>query len=166
MIAPVLPPYLDGIGDYSAHLSSELSEKGHNVRIWTAQDNPHTIDKVSIYKSFDYPHQRILNFKNALTPIVENPPEWIILQYNPYSYGKWGINPILVYEIAKLRLNSPSTKIAIMCHETGTLHRDIKALTIGKIQALQLWLLGKMADVVGFSTEYWTKKIQIVVPKY
>ena len=79
LISPALPPALDGIGDYSAFLSEELARQGHEVTVLTGTDfSP--ISGVRIQK---WPPSDKGIF--GVLPLIEaDPPDWILLQYNPF----------------------------------------------------------------------------------
>ena len=74
---------MNGIGDYTAHIAEELA-KSVRVSILTAQGHAHNpIENVSICPLFraDQPS----SMKAIAAQIQQEKPDWILLQYNPFS---------------------------------------------------------------------------------
>jgi glycosyltransferase involved in cell wall biosynthesis len=155
IIAAALPPQLDGIGDYTACLAAELARSA-SVTILTGAPTPDPIPGVRIETVFsaDAPAsvQGIADYVKA------NPPDWVLLQYNPFSYGKWGLNLHLPETLRRLRRVSPGTRLAVMVHEPFVPIITPQFAVMATWQRWQLWRLGQAADVLFFSIDPWAKR--------
>ena len=120
LIAAALPPALDGIGDYAARLASQLAVGGHDMTILTASAaavEAAPIPGVTVRGAFD-PARPGTTGRPLLDAIVADRPDWVVLQYNPFSYGRRGLNLHLPRAMAGVRARSPGTRVAVMFHET------------------------------------------------
>ena len=158
LVFPVLPPVLDGIGDYTAQLARALSTS-HDVRVLTAQENALTSqDEFTVEEAFDVDSRSgVLKLSSA---IDRNPPDWLVLQYNSFSYGRWGFNPWLTRLPARIRSSSPSTQLAVMVHEPFVPFEGWRFSVMATWQRWQLWRLGQSADALFFSTQPWAEQFQ------
>ena len=114
IIAAALPPQLDGIGDYTACLAAELA-RAASVTVLTGARAPDPIPGVRIETVFsaDAP----ASVQGIADVVKANPPDWALLQYNPFSYGKWGRNLHLPRVMARIKRECPQTRFALMVHE-------------------------------------------------
>jgi glycosyltransferase involved in cell wall biosynthesis len=155
VIAAALPPKLDGIGDYTARMCQEMARSAE-IRILTAQPTPDPVPGVCIERVFSAEEPK--SVRALLDAVVADPPDWILLQYNPFSYGKWGWNPYLPQTIRAIKKRLPRTRFALMAHETFVpiIRWQFAVMTVW--QRAQLWSLGHSADLLFFSTEAWLKE--------
>jgi glycosyltransferase involved in cell wall biosynthesis len=153
---PAFPPTLDGIGDHTACLAAELSKRAR-VSVLTEEQKPTEIPGVSIHEAFSIARpQSVRSLMHAVQTVA---PDWLMLQYNPFGYGRWGLNPYLplvVRSIKRLR----RTKIALMVHEPFVPVESWKFAIMTTWQRWQLWMLGRSADVVLFSIEPWANRFR------
>ncbi len=149
MIAAALPPQVDGIGDYTAYLASELARSA-TVTVLTAAETPHSIPYVGIQTAFSVQEPRSV-WKLA-DSILSDKPDWVLLQYNPFSYGRWGLNLHLPEVMHKIK-SQGKTMIAVMAHETFTPVFSGQSALMALWQRRQFYRLGQCADVLLFSTE-------------
>lgn len=157
LLFPALPPALDGIGDYTARLAGALRPAGP-VRIWTAQPDARPISGVEIRHAFDAGRRSDLL---GLTPaLAADPPDWLILQFNQFSYGRWGLNPYLPLMLYRLRRQAPQMRIAWMAHEDFVPVTSWKNAVMTTWQRGQFWALGQLADLVLLSIETWAERYQ------
>src|SRR5437016_1775707 len=111
MITAALPPQLDGIGDYSACLGSELSRR-IDLTILTSRDHRHSpIDGVAIEPAFSVAQPR--SVWEIVPRVAGNKPDWLLLQYNPFSYGRLGFNPHLPLAIRAAQRRCPGLRFAL-----------------------------------------------------
>ena len=158
IIAAALPPTLDGIGDYSALLSEELARNPQiSVEVLTDCTRPHdTIAGVSIRGILDPNDARSVSaIGDALR---ESQPDWAILQYNPFSYGRRGLNLHLPRLMRRVREYSPNTKLAVMFHEMYVPMNSWKFAAMTPYQRWQYFQLARAADVVFVSIEPWAQR--------
>ena len=156
VIAPALPPQLDGIGDYTAHLAAELAHFAE-VKALTVQGQAHAaIPGVAIEPTFSVEQpDSVMEFARR---IEADPPDWVLLQYQPFSYGRWGLNLSLPRVMEQIKRRQPEMRFALMVHEPFVPVDCWQNAVMTTWQRWQLWALGRTADTVFFSIEAWTKK--------
>src|SRR5207244_1468495 len=91
-------------------------------------------------------------------------PDWVLLQYNPFSYGRWGLNPYLPLVMWRLRRRCPETRFALLVHEPFVPITSWKFAIETVWQRWQLWLLGQNADLIFFSIEPWAQRFRSWFP--
>lgn len=156
LISSALPPALDGIGDYTAHLAAELAGSA-KVRVLTGRAQQwDALPHVEVISAFD--SKSPSTFNALTTQIAADPPDWIVLQYNPFSYGRRGLNLRLPQVMRSIRRGGFGTKFALMVHEPFVPVLDWKHAAMTTWQRWQLWQLGRNADVIFFSIEPWAHK--------
>jgi glycosyltransferase involved in cell wall biosynthesis len=158
IVSPVLPPRLDGIGDYTAQLASELAASDE-VTILTERHSDHSpIPGVDVRGCFSASHPTSLNA--LLDHTREERPDWLLVQYNPFAYGRWGLNVHLPLVIRAIHRRVKDTRIAIMFHEVFTPATDVRFTIMTTWQRAQLFALGRSADALFFSVEQWTNRFR------
>lgn len=162
IISGALPPQLDGIGDYTALLAAELA-KSAEVVVLTGAANPAPICCVDVESIFSANDPKTITA--VLARVISDPPDWVLLQYNPFSYGRWGMNLQLPGVMRAIKRSCPETRIGLMVHEAFVPIDSVKFAVMTTWQRWQLWQLGRCADKVLFSIEPWAKKFQRWFPK-
>ena len=117
-----LEPGRDGVGDYTRRLGSELIRQGHQIALLAINDFHLKEDEVSNLDNVDEtPILRIApgkkykeRFSKAKHFIDRFDPEWISLQYVPFSFQKKGFPWNLGKQLSKL---GEGRKWHIMFHE-------------------------------------------------
>jgi glycosyltransferase involved in cell wall biosynthesis len=161
LLFPRLPPALDGIGDYTAQLAARLTQ-AQTVRVLTAQQNATAIRGVVVHSCFSL--RRRSGVLQALDVITEQPPDWLIVQYNAFSWGTYGLNVHLPYLLWHIKKTVPGVQIAVMFHEDFVPVEDWKFAVMTTWQRLQFWVLGKLADHVFFSIDPWVNQYRCWFP--
>jgi glycosyltransferase involved in cell wall biosynthesis len=165
---PALPPTLDGIGDHTARLAAELSTRAQVSVLTGEEQEPTEISGVSIDEGFGvsvheaFSIARPQSVRRLMHAVQKVAPDWLMLQYNPFGYGRWGLNPYLplaVRSIKRLK-RLRRTKIALMVHEPFVPVESWKFAIMTTWQRWQLWMLGRSADVVLFSIEPWANRFR------
>ena len=90
--------------------------------------------------------------------VASDRPAWVLIQYNPFRYGKWGFAPGLVRDVLRLRRRE-GTPLAIMVHEAWVPMSDWRSTLMGLWQRAQLRALLRLADRVMTSTEALAREI-------
>jgi glycosyltransferase involved in cell wall biosynthesis len=157
LIFPALPPALNGIGDYTAHLATELA-RTHEVRVLTAQADALDLRGAGVAVERAFTTGRRGAVHALVGPIAARRPDWVLLQYNPFSYGEWGLNLSLPAALGRIRAAAPSTRIALTVHEPFVPVRSLRSLVMTTWQRLQFWRLGRQADVVFCAIEPWVER--------
>jgi hypothetical protein len=157
-----LPPALDGIGDYSWCLSHALADQGHSVTLFTSEGPKLTPGRgVTIVPFFDPNHPATIR---VLPDLLKNksPFDWLIVQYNPFSFGRRGFNPWLIPALASAKR---STRLAVMFHETCVPFWPWKFTAMSLWQFPQLVALSLVANLAFVSTERWIRELRRCNPK-
>lgn len=163
IIAAALPPQLDGIGDYTANLALELA-KTEQVKILTAEGRDHSpIRGVAIEDAFLVSQPRTVR---RLPPIIKaDAPDWVLVQYNPFSYGRRGFNMHLPMAMRALCRQCPNVRIAVMVHEPHAWRDNWRLALMSAWHRAQLFALGRAADVIFFSIEPWALNFRSWFPR-
>lgn len=149
IIAAALPPQLDGIGDYTANLAVELARTAA-VTVLTGAPAPNPIPGIRVETAFSADDPR--SVWNLVGRIAEDKPDWVLLQYNPFSYGRWGLNLYLPHVMHQIGRHD-NVRVAIMAHETYVPAVNWQSAIMTVWQRWQFWRLGQCADVLFFSME-------------
>jgi hypothetical protein len=165
LVHPALPPKLDGIGDHTACLAAELSRRGIQVKVATGQDpQPNQVPGVSIDQVFAVERNssvaKARSVPRLMSFLQTDAPDWLLLQYNPFSYGRWGLAPYLPLVVRSIKRHLPRIKIALMVHEPFVPIESWKFAIMTTWQRWQLWMLGRSADVVLFSIGPWANRFR------
>ena len=162
IISAALPPKLDGIGDYTAHLAAELARSG-DVTVLTGMPDPAPIPGVRVETAFSADDPR--SVWQLVDRIAHDKPDWVLLQYNPFSYGRRGLNLHLPRVMRHIEQVSPGTRFALMVHEPFVPIISPQFAVMATWQRWQLWSLGQCADQVFFSIDPWAKRFQKWFPR-
>jgi glycosyltransferase involved in cell wall biosynthesis len=95
---------------------------------------------------------------DAKTPDLR-PYDTVVLQYNPFLYGRWGFAPHVPASLARWRLRRGRPLVALMTHETYFPISDWRSAIMGSTQWAQLRALHALSDVVLVSIERWTRQL-------
>jgi glycosyltransferase involved in cell wall biosynthesis len=88
----------------------------------------------------------------------------VLLQYNPFLYGRWGFAPWLVARWWRLRLRRRRPRLALMVHEPYVPMEGWRWTLMGLWQRLQLALLRAASDVVFASIQAWAQSLDRLPP--
>jgi glycosyltransferase involved in cell wall biosynthesis len=83
----------------------------------------------------------------------------LVVQYNPFSFGRWGFAPRLPLFLARLRRKRRRPRIAVMFHETYVDLRSPSWAMMGGWQRAQLIAVQAAADVQLCSIQRWTERL-------
>ena len=83
--------------------------------------------------------------------------DWILLQYNPFSYGHWGVAPSLITDAVALRRRT-GAPLALLVHEPWIEPEGWRSTLMCIYQRAQLWALRRTADRLMATTE-WTARV-------
>jgi glycosyltransferase involved in cell wall biosynthesis len=137
-----LEPGRDGVGDYSRRLARELVKQGHQVSLAAINDMHLLKDSKHSQQDMDEDFQtlRLSSFTSwqkrmdTLRIFIHQlSPDWISLQYVPFSFQNKGL-PIFL--AGKLKKVSIGVKWHIMFHELWVGNAVLKLRILGAIQKL------------------------------
>jgi glycosyltransferase involved in cell wall biosynthesis len=113
LLSGAFPPQFDGIGDHNWWLSQALAEQGHSVTVFTSfpSDRPQPVN-VQVLPCFEASKPDTIK---AVLPLLQKGEgfDWLIVQYNPFSFGKRGFAPGLISALHAVQI-----PIACIFHET------------------------------------------------
>ncbi len=148
---------IDAIRDYTSLLAAAIATAAPGLTVRTAIGaGP------SGWQVTDARTGRVTSapdFRDAMTDA-----DWIMVQYNPFSWGHWGIAPWLPMRLAQLRRRSDA-RVALMCHEVYVPLHSARELVMGPPQRLQIAALAAVSDVVLASTGAGAKQIRRWSPR-
>lgn len=84
----------------------------------------------------------------------------LVIQYNPFSFGRWGFAPRLPLLLARLRRRRRRPCIAVMFHETYVDMRGPSWALMGSWQRAQLVAVQASADLEFCSIQRWTERLR------
>ena len=152
---------MDGIGDYTYWLASALAQTGVEMSVWTSLGPPRAAcDGVQVNSFFDPDKpQSIKELPDLLAK--GRSVDWLVVEYNPFGFGRWGYCPWLVQMLRGLE-QSRRCRVAVMFHETQVPKRPLKFWVMRLWQNRQLRSLARLADAIFISTTRWESEIKAV----
>lgn len=163
MLVPALPPRLDGIGDYSALVASGLSER-FNVSIIVRNQTPPPLAVPGVATVTQYGHNnRPKEVLQVYDRVQQLNPEGLLVQYNPFSYGRRGLNPWLPTVLRRIAANGSC--LGVMAHETYVVSGSPLWRLIGRLQQLQLAAIAKTARTIYTSCDRYREHVLAIAPK-
>ena len=115
------PPDFDGIGDYTYNMARALGEKDCvelPVTVYTRTGNYRKVDGVNVIDFFNPSYSG--SFSNLYRCLREKPTDWLVLQYNPFGWGRRGFCPSVPRTLQHIRRLPKPPRIAVMFHELFT----------------------------------------------
>jgi glycosyltransferase involved in cell wall biosynthesis len=157
-ISATFPPRVCGVGDYTARLSTELA-KQLEVKVLTAYGNISNLPNVEVEQTFKGNQPR--SIFAAIDPIVRDKPDWVAIQYDPFSYGaRYGFNPYLPLAVGLLKHRCPQVRVVLIVHESFVPVRHWKSAILSTWLVAQLWTLSNVADAIFAVTESWVRSLK------
>jgi glycosyltransferase involved in cell wall biosynthesis len=89
----------------------------------------------------------------------------VVVQYNPFMYGRWGFAPWLPAALWRARHERGAPEIALMVHEPYVPMLDWRWTLMGLWQRSQLLALHTLADVVFASIDSWAAMLGRLRPR-
>ncbi len=155
LLFPAYPPALDGIGDYTAHLANTLSGR-HTVRVWTGQTPNPTASEATVHTVSGLPDPAALT--TWADQICNDPPDWLVVQYNPFSYGVRGYAPALAPTLDTVRTRCPGMRLAVTIHEPFMPPDTLRMFIMSLWQRRQFKQLGRIADHLIVAIAPWVER--------
>jgi glycosyltransferase involved in cell wall biosynthesis len=92
--------------------------------------------------------------------VALDPPDWLIVQYNPFSYGHWGFNPHLAATLRALRRRYASLRLAVVVHEPYVPIETWKFAVMWTWQRWQFRQVGRAVDALFFPLQSWAERFR------
>ncbi len=155
ILSGAFPPQFDGIGDHTWWLSQELANQDQEVVVFTSfapnRPKPAGVEVICCFNPAK--PQTIQGLPHALQEAGRF--DWLILQYNPFSFAPRGFAPWLVSALRKAKI-----RLALMVHETYVPLWPWKFTVMRLWQYPQFAFLVRIAGAVFVSTERWLPQVQ------
>lgn len=162
LVCAAYPPDLDGIGDYTWWMARTLAVREDvekPVKVFTRIGSDHVSSVgVELVRFFDPRHPA--SFSSLLDASAEIRNNWLVLQYNPFSWGVRGYCPWVPSTLRKLRERNDGTRLAVMFHETAVPKWPLGCAVMFAWQYPILGSMCRLADVAFVSTTRWTAQVQ------
>ena len=158
IVFPRLPPAIDGIGDHTVQLASGLAALGHDVRILTRRPDPSTAASLlrkNVEVAESWPDGNLRKTDSLIRNVAKRSPDWVMLQFEQFSYGDRGFNPSLSHFFSQARLQSPSTQFMLYAHENYTKASSPKKALLSFYQRRQFQNLTLSASLIAITTDAW-----------
>ena len=88
---------------------------------------------------------------------------WVLLQYNPFSYGHWGVAPWLLRDLH--RLSRRGTRVAVMVHEAFLSPTNSRQRLLRTWQRTQLKAILDRAEIAFAATESLAECVRELRPE-
>lgn len=156
LLSGAFPPQFDGIGDHTWWLSQALAELGHAVAVLTSfpSDRPHPLN-VQVLPCFDASKSRTIK---AILPLLQESDafDWLIVQYNPFSFGTRGFAPGLLSALRSVQI-----PVACIFHETFAMPLwPWQHILMRFWQYPQFVCMARLGPSNFVSTERWLAQVQ------
>jgi glycosyltransferase involved in cell wall biosynthesis len=133
---------LDAITQGSAELARAVADaSGHDCPVW--EIGPRGLTRRGGGKVTD-------------AEVAER--DLLVLEYNPFSYGRWGWAPWLPAQWARLRAGRRGPRLAVRLHEMYVPVEDVRSALMGAWQRAQLMTIVAATDVVYAVTHWWIEE--------
>jgi glycosyltransferase involved in cell wall biosynthesis len=137
----------DGIHEYTRRLVCTLVDRG-DVEITCENPREISLHRLSVPSQADQKHRPT-----------------ILLQYNPFNFGRWGFAPWLAVKLWRLKRSKSRPKLAVMVHEMYYPISDWKSALMGGWQRVQFFAVRVLSDVVFTSVSPWAKALRSHRPR-
>lgn len=137
---------VDGIRDYATLIVEQLHDSGTNVEFIRPRSGRFLVGEFA--RAFPLRREAAL-----------------VVQYNPFSWGRFGFAPGLLLAVALVRFRRPSVRILLTIHEAYVPIRDFRSLFMGTWQRGQLWVLLALAHGVTVTTEWLAAQVEHMRPR-
>lgn len=151
-VFPKLPPAPDAIGEHTALLAAAASAHVP-TKVWTAQDTWAPVPGAAVARGFSIDERAGVRALEAA--VGDDGPDWLVLQYNPFSYGNRGFNPYLAPTLARLRRRHPGLRLALLVHEIHPPVLNARLAVMTSYQLVHFARLCRLADAAFFTIEPW-----------
>jgi glycosyltransferase involved in cell wall biosynthesis len=126
---------VDGIRDYSLHLLEQLRSDGHDAELLR-------------------PRGGLALARTVRGELASGERATLVVQYNPFSWGRWGFAPQLAAAVGIIRATRPRVRVVLAVHEAYVPMSDARTLIMGVWQRMQVRLLLVLAHNALAMTSY------------
>jgi glycosyltransferase involved in cell wall biosynthesis len=139
---------INAIAEYTAHLADALRHEGLQADLHRGSEGGRFVLAGEVLDSGEDLLRQMRGY------------DAMVLQYNPFMYGRWGFTPWLPLALVRLRRAAPRPVIALMVHEPCVDMVDWRSVLMGLWQRVQLASLVRCSDIVFVSVDAWTSYLR------
>jgi glycosyltransferase involved in cell wall biosynthesis len=163
IVTSTYPPDPCGIGDYTYGLARSL---GATCEVTIVTNRRKGIPPAGIPVRQVFERRRASTLSAVLPELEALRPDWLLLQYDPYSYGtSHSFNPFLPALLQRARRRFPRMRVGAVVHETFVAPSNVRRALMTSWQRAQLWALGKSSDLLVVVVDAWAKRLRTWFPK-
>lgn len=122
LVYPANAGAVDGIRDYATHVAEQLRHDGDDARLLR-------------------PKCGLGMGPTLVRALPKGETAAVIVQYNPFAWGRWGLAPSLPLALALVRLGRPKVRVITAVHEAYVPVRDFRSLLMSTWQRAQMRIL-------------------------
>ncbi len=160
LVVQALPPIHDAIGDYAQWFSIHLNNF-FNVNVFTSKGFvPTGIGDLRTIQPFELRQTSRGRFAELYRHLVDSPSQVLLLQYNPFAWGRRGWAPDLPRLLKDLKRHKPGLIVTIMFHETFMIFPGFRYFVMRLYQERQFRKLIESADLAFYSSSKWAEQHQ------
>ncbi len=162
LISSAYPPDLDGIGDHTYWLAHSLANRS-KVQVFTRRGRPLDADnEVKVTPLFNPEDPSSFHLLDDAIGRWQQPtrePQWLVLQYNPFGFGRRGWCPWVPHTLRRIRRHQPHLRVATMFHETMVPAWPWKFAVMHLWQSRIFRQVCHLSDVAFVSTTRWQPQV-------
>lgn len=157
------PPDFDAIGQYTSRLALALADRGCDVTVFTERQEARGREEndgdspIHVERFFDPSRPSSIRQLGEACRRAGR-PDWLIVQFNPFSFGTRGWCPALPSTLWRLR-REQGVRIAVNFHETHVPSWPVNFLAMLAWQYPIFANLAACADRTFVSTNRWKKQV-------
>jgi glycosyltransferase involved in cell wall biosynthesis len=145
LVHPANAQRADGIRDYALQLAAQLCREGDDAEVMR-------------------PEPGIGLVPALLRAIDRRRPTIVIVQYNPFSWGRWGLAPSLLLALALVRALRPRATVMSAVHEAYVDVEGLRSAAMGAWQRLQIRVVLNLSHGAFAMTEYLARELSVHWP--
>lgn len=166
LLSAAYPPDLDGIGDYTWWMAQALAahpEVETPVEVVTSAGEGRPVSEGvrlhEVLEPFGSASFRALPGAQAVSGL-----DWLVLQYNPFCFGRRGFCPWVPSTLSRLKRLPVAPRIAVMFHETAVPRWPWKFTVMHAWQQPIFRAVCRIADLAFVSTARWAPQVRRAAP--
>jgi glycosyltransferase involved in cell wall biosynthesis len=146
-------------------LAAAPSEKADGIHEYTQRLVATLRDRADVEVSCHDPRETPLARLSAPGDGSQTHRPTILLQYNPFNFGRWGFAPWLPAKLWRLKRSKTRPRIAMMVHEMYYPITDWRSALMGSWQRVQFFAVRVLCDVVFISISPWADALESHRPR-
>jgi glycosyltransferase involved in cell wall biosynthesis len=146
-------------------LATEPSDKADGIHEYTRRLVATLNDRADVEVACRNPRETSADLLPSRAGASPGQRPTILLQYNPFNFGRWGFAPWLPLKLWRLKRSKSRPKIAVMVHEMYYPISDWRSALMGGWQRVQFFAVRVLSDVAFTSVSPWAKALESHRPR-